>query len=119
MTAAVGLDRTAREDLLGQAQQLARQLGPQACSQAAAAQSILRAQGLDTLRQALALDLPAGGNAQQWREFRAVMTAEVAGRVTDRWGEPGLAFLLGWLKRLGKIRQAQGRSGGRPRRQGA
>jgi hypothetical protein len=97
----LGLPRDRRDALLNDARRLRdRHLDPQACGQAAAALAILRRHGVDGLRAALEHDLPAGAAAAPWQRFRTVMRAYVR---TGPWqGPEELAFVLGWLRRLGK-----------------
>jgi len=91
-----------RDLLLGDARRLSgRHLDSQACKLAAVALVILRRRGVDGLRDALTRDLPAGGTAVPWSRFRRVMAVYVD---KGSWQTPAeLAFLLGWLKRLGSI----------------
>jgi hypothetical protein len=99
--AELGLPRERRDALLADARRLrGRHLDPQACGQAAAALAILRRHGVDGLWAALERDLPAGATAAPWHRFRTVMRAYVR---SGPWqGAEELAFLLGWLRRLGK-----------------
>jgi hypothetical protein len=68
-------------------------------------------------------DLPAGGSAEPWRAFRRHAAAPLRD-VEGRYGPDGVAYFLGWVKRLGVIaagddgRRSGARAGGRrpPRR---
>jgi hypothetical protein len=96
-----GLPRERRDALLADARRLrGKHLDSQACGQAAAALAILRRHGVDGLQAALERDLPAGATAAPWQRFRTVMRVYVK---KGPWqGAEELAFLLGWLRRLGK-----------------
>ena len=97
-----GLPRERRDGLLADARRLrGKHLNPRACGQAAAALAILHRHGVDGLQAALERDLPAGATAAPWQQFRKVMRVYVR---SGPWqGAEELAFLLGWLRRLGKI----------------
>ena len=102
MAADRGLSAERREALLADARRIAFRLkDPRSAGQAAVALVILRQRGLDGLRAALELDLPAGASAEQWRDFRRVMRAYAA--KGGYRGPEELAFLLGWLRRLARL----------------
>jgi hypothetical protein len=105
-----GLTWERRDALLADARRLRdRYLDPQACGQAAAALAILQRHGVDGLRAALDRDLPAGGTAAPWQRLRTVLRVYVR---SGAWqGPEELAFVLGWLRRLGKIHPPSTRAG--------
>jgi hypothetical protein len=96
--------------VLTEALGIAERLSPQAAKQAASALALLRRQGGHGLETALRLDPPAGGSARHWAEFRRVVTPQLVQRVVEEHGQEGLAILLGWVKRLGVVKEAARRA---------
>lgn len=107
------LDLAARTALLEKAQQIAGKLGSSARRQAASAEAILNRFGFEQFEQMLRLDLPAGGAAKPWQEFRREFSQHV-GAVRRTYGEEGLRFLLGWVRRYPVTDHRPVTSGPRP-----
>lgn len=105
----------ATEDLLESADRLARKLTPPACRQAGVALAVLHSDGYDALQELLRHPFPSGGSAKQWNELRS-KAAQTMGHVHARHGDAGLAFMLGWVRRLGRILDQQSPSNPRHRR---
>lgn len=107
------LDRTTKDRLLTEAKRLTDGLSPATLKQAAVALSILRQQGPETLKAALAPDVAyhIEASARDWRQF----VDRVGPMVLRLLNEDRVAaeYFLGWVKRLGTIRSAQTRA---PRR---
>lgn len=101
------LDSHARDQLLEQARQIAARLPPSGRRQAASAEAILRRFGSERLVTMLDLDLPAGGSAKPWSVLRKELKPLVP-TVLDRYGEEGLRFLLGWIRRYPTTSAPQG-----------
>jgi len=106
---------------LAEAQRLATSLSPGACSQSNALISALRSAGdaadVERCLDMLNRDLPAGGSAKPWNEFRRVVTSARAAELVNVHGKDGLIEVLTWIKRIGRVRQAE--QAGRPVQRGA
>jgi hypothetical protein len=102
-----------RERLLRKAREASRRLSPSAARQAATALAIVRRDGVEALDEAMdeRVDVLLGANATHWDEFRRALRPVVRD-VFERHGVAGVAYFLGWVKRLASIAEA-GRSADR------
>lgn len=76
--------------------------------QASSALALLRLQGWQGLQKALdpTVAVATGATAKHWRSFRAV-APPFLDEAYKAHGEPGVAYLLGWVRRLTIVRTNQ------------
>lgn len=97
------------DELLAVVERATERLDADACGQAARARHVLRTQGYEELVHMLGGDLPpAVLGARHWQAFRGPALAAVR-RAHDRAGTEGVAFVLGWMHRMRRIKQARPR----------
>lgn len=112
------LDPAIRARLLSEARTEAAGLPSAVGRQASAALAILRRDGIETLLEALDPKTEAllGASTPHWDEFRRVVGPTVR-RLEREVGLDGVAFYLGWLKRLSTLRRSgDSKPRGRPGR---
>lgn len=113
------LDLEARQGLLREAATARATLEQKAAAEAATALAILVRDGLDGLERALdaSTHVELGAATKYWLDVRPALAPTVAAIAKER-GPVGVAFFLGWLKRLAALpdssastRSAQATSG--------
>ncbi len=103
----VGLDREARRALLRQAEITRARLKEKPAAEAATGLAILIRDGLDALDRALATStqVELGAATKHWLDFRRAV-APIVTEIAKKHGPTGVAFFLGWLKRLAALSPA-------------
>lgn len=101
------LDLETRRTLLREAQSVCASLKQKAAAEAATALAIFLRDGWSVLEQALdpSTRVELGAATRHWLDFRRA-AAPVVVAIAQQHGPVGVAFFLGWLKRLATLSQA-------------
>lgn len=97
-------------ELFESALHLSARVSPQAGRQAGAALAMLQRDGLEVLEEALdpGTEVFLGASTAHWDELRSALRG-LPRDIASRYGETGLAFVLGWVKRFAGMSRGLGR----------